>query len=110
MDGELLLEVLEVLAEVLVGLLQVVHRAACVKHSGVVLATAVQSDVGQRALRHFLREVHGDLTCLHNLTLAGLALEQFKRQIEVIANDFLDVVDGNFSFGVSNKFFNYSLS
>ena len=54
MDGQLLLEVLEVLAEMLIGFLQVVHCAACVENGSVVLSAAVQSNVGQRTLRHLL--------------------------------------------------------
>ena len=79
-DVKLFLEVVEVLAEVLVGFAQVVDRAASVKNGSVVLSSAVQSNVGQRALGHLLGEVHRNLTCLHDFPLARLGLEQFNRQ------------------------------
>ena len=43
MDGQLLLEVLEVLAEMLIRFLQVVHCAASVENGSVVLTATVQS-------------------------------------------------------------------
>jgi hypothetical protein len=47
MDAKLLLQVLQVSTELFVCLLQVVHRAACMQHGRVVLATAVCANVRQ---------------------------------------------------------------
>ena len=58
----------------LVRFAQVVDRPASVEHGGVVLSTAVETDVGQRALGHLLGEVHRDLTGLNDFALAGFAL------------------------------------
>ena len=46
-DAQLLLQVLQVATELLVRLLQVVHRAAGVEYGSVVLSAAVRADVGQ---------------------------------------------------------------
>ena len=108
-DVQLLLEVVEVLAEVLVGFAQVVDRTAGVEHRSVVLATAVQTNVGQRALGHLLGEVHRDLTRLNDLTLARLGLEQLDRQVEVIAHHFLDVVDADFAGRVLDELVDHLL-
>ena len=108
-DVQLLLEVVEVLAEVLVGFAQVVDRTAGVENRSVVLATAVQTNVGQRTLGHLLGEVHGDLTRLNDLTLARLGLEQLDGQVEVIAHHFLDVVDADFAGRVLDKLVNHLL-
>ena len=53
-DGQLLFQVFQVLAEVLVGFAEVVHRATGVEHRRVVLSAAVQSDVGEDDLVIFL--------------------------------------------------------
>lgn len=74
-NRELLLEVIEVLAEVLIRFLQVIDRTASVQNGCVVFSAAVQSDVCQRALGHLLREVHRNLSSLYDFTFPGLALE-----------------------------------
>ena len=106
---QLLLEVLEVLAEVLIGFAQVVDRTAGVEHRSVVLATAVQTDVGQRTLGHLLGEVHRNLTRLNDLALARLGLEQLDGQVEVIAHHLLDVVDADFAGRVLDKLVDHLL-
>ena len=108
-DVQLLLEVVQVLPEMLVGFGQVVDRTACVKHSGVILSSAVQSNVGQRALGHLLGEVHRNLTGLNNFTLAGLGLQQLDRQIEVIAHHFLDVIDADLTGRVLDELIDHLL-
>ena len=47
MNGQLLFQVFEILAEMLVGLTQIVDRSACMKHRCVVLSSAVQPNVRQ---------------------------------------------------------------
>ena len=108
-DGQFLFEVFQVLPEVLVGFAQVVDRPARMQHGGVVLASTVQSDVGQRRFGHLLCEVHRNLAGLDNFALAGLALKQLDGQVEVVAHHFLDVVNADFPCGVLDKLVNHVL-
>ena len=109
MNGQFLFQVFEVLPEVLVGFAEVVDRSACVEHGGVILASTVQSDVGQGRFGHLLGEVHGDLTGLNDFALPGFALEKFDGQVEVVAHHFLDVVNADLSCGVFDKLVDHML-
>ena len=108
-NRQLLFQIFQVLAEVLVCLAKVVHRAASMEHGGVVLAATVQANVGQRRLRHLLGEVHGDLTCLHDFSLPRLAFEKLDGQVEVIAHHLLDVVDAHLTGCVLDELVNHVL-
>ena len=108
-DGQLLFQVFQVLAEVLVCFAEVVYRAAGVKHCRVVFSAAVQSDVGQGRLRHLLGKVHGNLAGLNDFALAGLALEKLDGQVEIVAHHLLDVVDADLAGGVLDKLVNHVL-
>jgi len=108
-DGQLLFQVFQVLAEVLVGFAEVVHRATSVEHRRVVLSAAVQSDVGERRLGHLLGEVHGNLSGLNDFALSGLALEELDGQVEVVAHHLLDVVDADLAGGVLDKLVDHVL-
>ncbi len=93
----------------LVRLAQIVDRPAGVEHSGVVLSTAVETDVGQRALGHLLGEVHRNLTGLNDFALPGLGLQELNRQVEVIAHHLLDVVNADLAGGVLDKLVDHLL-
>ena len=75
----------------------------------MVLASTVQSDVGQRALGHLLGEVHRNLTRLNNLALPRLGLEQLNGQVEVIADHLLDVVNAHLAGRVLDKLVDHLL-
>lgn len=70
MDCQLLFQVVQILSEMLVSLLQVVDRPARMKNSRVIFSSAVQTNIRQRTLGHFLGEVHRDLSGLDDFSFA----------------------------------------
>jgi hypothetical protein len=73
--GKLFFQVVQILPEMLVCLLQVIDRATGMKYGCVVFSSAMKSNVGQRTFGHFLGEVHGNLSRLHDLTFPCFGLE-----------------------------------
>ena len=91
-------------AELLVCLGQVGHRLACVKHRGVILVAALEADDGQRRLGHLLGKIHGELASLDNFALAGVRLDAVDGDVEIVANDLLDIFDSDLAVGALDKF------
>ena len=103
MDGEFFPQIIHIGPETLVCLRQIVHGAHRMKYRCVVFVPALRTNGGQRALGQLFGKEHGQLTRLYDLPLSGLALEQFHRHIEVVADDLLDVVDGDLPSGVLDE-------
>ena len=58
----------------------------------MILSTYFSSDGRERTIDQIPRHVHCDLTCLNDLTLAGLGQEIITCYVEVVANDLLHLV------------------
>ena len=85
----------DVLFHLLVCLAEVAYGAACVEDGRVVLVSAVCADDGEGQMRVFFCEEHADLAHLDNLALAGFGVDGLDRNAEVVAHDFLDILDGD---------------
>ena len=96
--AEFLFQLLDHGAHIAVGLAQVLNGFACVEHGGMVLVAALHADDGEARLGDLLGEVHGELACLHYLALARCVLDGVDREVKVVADNFLDVVDGDLAY------------
>ena len=61
----------------------------------MVATPEMLSDRFERILGEYLRQIHGDLTSLNDLTLPGLLKQFVVRYIEELADHFLDRLDGD---------------
>ena len=62
-------------------------------NGGVIAASEMQADHVQRACRKLFAQIHGNLSRLHNLLLAGLIAEQLLFYAEKFCRVFLDRLD-----------------
>ena len=106
---ELLLQLVDQVADVAVGLAQVLDGLAGVEHGGVVLVAALHADDGEGGFGNLFGKVHGELACLDDLALARGLLDGFDGEVEAVADHLLDVVDGDFAGAALHVFVNHLL-
>ena len=75
----------------------------------MVFIPAVQADGGQGGLCVFLGEIHGKLPCLDDFPFPGFGVDQIDRDVEVIANNLLDIIDGDLPGGVLDELVDHLL-
>ncbi len=69
-----------------------------VQHCGVVLATELAADLGERRGGELLDDVHGYLAWKSNRACVATDLEVLLPQIKMLAHTLLDQVDGDAFF------------
>jgi hypothetical protein len=92
---DLFIEFFDVDPELLIGIDQVIDGPAGMEDGGMVLIAAMDADGGKGRFRMFLGEIHSQLPGLDDLSLTCLGIDGIDRQVEIVANYFLDEVDGN---------------
>ena len=104
-----LLEFQYTFLEKTVGIHKILYRLATVNDRGMIAASEMFPDRFQRILGKRLRQVHGDLAGLHDLTLAGLLQELVVRNIKILTYHFLDRINGDLLAGRFYKIPEYFL-
>ena len=77
-------------SKILAGLDLILDGLAGVQHRRMIFLAHDLTDIRQGTIRVFLRQIHRDLTCLHDLTLTRACLQQGLLQIEILTDGLLN--------------------
>ena len=102
--AEAVSELFEVAPKSLIGFREVGYRLYGVQYRSVVSVADLFPDSSQGVFGQLLGEKHGQLPGLNHFSLARLGDEQPPGHIEIVADDLLDVLDGDLLFYISHKF------
>src|SRR5512140_1540408 len=74
----------------------------CVNDGAVVAPAEVKANSFQRGVGEFLRQVHGNLSGVHDLLLPRFCPDEILRYVEVITDCPLDRIDGDWRLDVTD--------
>ena len=94
--------------ERLTSLNLVFDRLTSMQDRRMVFLSYDLSNMGKRGVRIFFRQIHRDLTGLHELTFTGISLENRLIKVEILANDLLNHLYGDLFLLQPNRLANHT--